>query len=282
MFTPEHWAKKLDPIQLETFKVATEFIVVPQVGDSERDNTGAQNQSLTAMRRQLVQRMNVMVAIGGKRHKTDLSIPGVAEELSLAQKRGMPCFLVGGFGGMASAVAQQYLGEGTVTLNNDLPQAANEALLSTKDVVSCVSIIFDHLARNPSLARRPLIDLRESSQTADSDHRNWKTIALPSADSLIDGPRSTLMVLDFDGIQTADEVLNKLRSLQKEHLIDLEDACVVERGKDGKVHIKQAVNLTALGAARGGSMGALLGTLLGILFLNPLAGMAIGAVAGAL
>ena len=92
---------------------------------------------------------------------------------------------------------------------------------------------------------------------------------------------SNLFVLDFDGIHTADEVLNKLRSLQVEHLIDLEDACVVERDKDGKVHIKQAVNLTALGAARGGSWGALWGTLVGILFLNPLAGMAIGAVAGA-
>ena len=46
---------------------------------------------------------------------------------------------------------------------------------------------------------------------------------------------SNLIVLDFDGIHTADEVLNKLRSLQKEQLIDLEDACVVERDKDGKV-----------------------------------------------
>ena len=92
---------------------------------------------------------------------------------------------------------------------------------------------------------------------------------------------SNLIVLDFDGIHTADEVLNKLRSLQKEHLIDLEDACVVERDKDGKIHIKQAVNLMAFGAARGGSMGALWGTLVGILFLNPLAGMVVGAAAGA-
>ena len=76
-------------------------------------------------------------------------------------------------------------------------------------------------------------------------------------------------------------MLNKLRSLQKQHLIDLEDACVVERGKDGKVHIKQAVNLTALGAAQGGMWGVLWGTLVGILFMNPLAGMAIGGLAGA-
>jgi len=92
---------------------------------------------------------------------------------------------------------------------------------------------------------------------------------------------SNLIVLGFDGIHTADEVLNKARSLQKEHLIDLEDACVVERGEDGKIHLKQAVNLTALGAASGGTWGALWGTLVGVLFLNPLAGMAIGALAGA-
>jgi len=34
---------------------------------------------------------------------------------------------------------------------------------------------------------------------------------------------SNLVVFDFDGIHTADEVLNKLRSLQKEYLIDLKD-----------------------------------------------------------
>ena len=92
---------------------------------------------------------------------------------------------------------------------------------------------------------------------------------------------SDLVVLDFDGIHTADKVLNKLRSLQRENLIDLEDSCVVERDDDGKVHVKQAVNLTTLGAARGGMSGALWGTLVGLLFLNPLAGMAIGALAGA-
>jgi uncharacterized membrane protein len=111
--------------------------------------------------------------------------------------------------------------------------------------------------------------------------RNPEICVLPSGDSAIDGPMSDLIVLDFDGIHTADDVLNKLRSLQKEQLIDLDDACVVERDKGGKVYIKQAVNMAALGAARGGSMGALWGTLVGLLFLNPLAGMVIGAAAGA-
>lgn len=92
---------------------------------------------------------------------------------------------------------------------------------------------------------------------------------------------SNLVVLGFDGIHTADDVLNKLRSLQKEYLIDLEDSCVVERDAGGKVHIKQAVNLTSLGATTGLARGAIWGTLVGILFLNPLAGMAIGAISGA-
>jgi uncharacterized membrane protein len=35
---------------------------------------------------------------------------------------------------------------------------------------------------------------------------------------------SDLVVLDFDGVGTADEVLTKLRSMQKAYLIDLEDA----------------------------------------------------------
>jgi uncharacterized membrane protein len=92
---------------------------------------------------------------------------------------------------------------------------------------------------------------------------------------------SNLVVLGFDGLHTADEVLNKLRSLQKEHLIDLEDACVVERDDGGKIHVKQAVNLTAIGAKTGGLWGAMWGTLVGVLFMNPLAGMVLGAAVGA-
>ena len=92
---------------------------------------------------------------------------------------------------------------------------------------------------------------------------------------------SDLVVLDFDGVGTADEVLTKLRGLQKEHLIDLEDACVVVHTEAGKVQVKQAVNLTKLGAASGASTGVLIGALAGLLLLNPLAGMAAGGLAGA-
>ena len=92
---------------------------------------------------------------------------------------------------------------------------------------------------------------------------------------------SDLVVFCFDVVGTADDVLTKLRGLQKEHLIDLEDACVVVHADTGKVQVKQAVNLTGLGAASGASTGILIGALAGLLVLNPLAGMAVGGLAGA-
>lgn len=92
---------------------------------------------------------------------------------------------------------------------------------------------------------------------------------------------SDLVCIAFKGRDTADQVLNELRSMQKAHLVDLEDACVVTRDHEGKLHLKQAVNLVATGALSGGTWGALWGTLVGILFMNPLAGLVLGAAAGA-
>jgi uncharacterized membrane protein len=95
-----------------------------------------------------------------------------------------------------------------------------------------------------------------------------------------------LVVVAYDGEDTADQVLNKLRQLQKEYLIDLEDAVVAVRDKNGKVRIKQAVPLVKLGAASGAAWGGLFGLLVGVVLLNPLlgwvAGLALGAGAGAL
>jgi uncharacterized membrane protein len=92
---------------------------------------------------------------------------------------------------------------------------------------------------------------------------------------------SDLIAVGFKGEHTADQVLNKLQALQKEHLIDLEDSCIVVRDQSGQVHLKQSVNLTRMGATTGGLQGAMWGTLIGLLFLNPLIGMVTGAALGA-
>jgi uncharacterized membrane protein len=90
-----------------------------------------------------------------------------------------------------------------------------------------------------------------------------------------------LIAVSFSGEDTADQVLNKLMAMRKEHLIDLEDACVVVRDQKGRVRLKQMINLIGMGALSGGAWGSLWGTLIGLLFLNPLAGLVTGAAVGA-
>jgi uncharacterized membrane protein len=89
---------------------------------------------------------------------------------------------------------------------------------------------------------------------------------------------STLVVIDYESEVKAEEVRLALLKMQKEYLIDLDDAVVVVRDQRGKVRLRQMYNLTAAGAASGGFWGALIG----LLFLNPLFGFAIGAAAGAI
>ncbi len=68
---------------------------------------------------------------------------------------------------------------------------------------------------------------------------------------------SELVVLGFDKPNEADAILNRLVSLEKEYLIDLEDAVVAIRDSSGKVRLKQSVNLISMGATRGGLSWAL-------------------------
>jgi uncharacterized membrane protein len=88
---------------------------------------------------------------------------------------------------------------------------------------------------------------------------------------------STLVAIAYDDQFKAEEVRLALIKLQREHLIELEDAAVVVKKADGKVKLKQAINLTAAGAASGSFWGLLIGTL----FLSPVFGLAVGAASGA-
>jgi uncharacterized membrane protein len=88
---------------------------------------------------------------------------------------------------------------------------------------------------------------------------------------------STLVVIEYEDMYKAEETRLLLRKLQKDYLIDLEDAVVAVKDAEGKVQLHQAINLTAMGAVSGGFWGSLIG----LIFLNPLLGLAVGAGAGA-
>jgi uncharacterized membrane protein len=89
---------------------------------------------------------------------------------------------------------------------------------------------------------------------------------------------SNLIVVGFSNEADAFEMRAALAKMQRQYLIEMEDAVVVTRDAKGKVQLHQAVNLTAAGAVSG----AFWGTLIGMLFLNPLLGAAVGAGSGAL
>jgi uncharacterized membrane protein len=89
---------------------------------------------------------------------------------------------------------------------------------------------------------------------------------------------STLIAIAYPDAQTAERVRTELVQATKEHLVQLEDAVVVEHRPDGKIKLHQAMSPSGAGAAGG----AMWGGLIGLLFLAPLFGMAIGAASGAL
>src|SRR4051812_23946442 len=89
---------------------------------------------------------------------------------------------------------------------------------------------------------------------------------------------STLIAIAYPDAATAERVRAELIQATKEHLLELEDAVVVEHQPDGKIKLHQAMSTAGAGAAGG----ALWGGLIGLLFLAPLFGMAIGAASGGL
>ena len=88
---------------------------------------------------------------------------------------------------------------------------------------------------------------------------------------------STLVAIAYPDMPTAEKVRQELIQANKEHLVQLEDAVIVEHQHDGKIKLHQAMGTTGAGAAGG----ALWGGVIGLLFLAPLFGMAVGAATGA-
>jgi uncharacterized membrane protein len=90
---------------------------------------------------------------------------------------------------------------------------------------------------------------------------------------------SELVCIAFKDSGTADKVLDELRSLEADYVLDLEDAVIVVRDKNGKVRIKQCIDVFGGATTHGVALGVLWGGLMGLLFMNPLAGV-LGSIAG--
>jgi uncharacterized membrane protein len=89
---------------------------------------------------------------------------------------------------------------------------------------------------------------------------------------------SDLVFIAFDTEKQAEEVRDKVLEMQREYLIEVDDAVVVVRDQNGRVKLNQLMHPVASGALAG----AFWGMLIGSLFLLPVAGAAFGAAGGAL
>jgi uncharacterized membrane protein len=91
-------------------------------------------------------------------------------------------------------------------------------------------------------------------------------------------PRS-LVVLGFDDLLAAQEMLTTLTRLSTEGTLLLQDAVFVTKNEKGKVHVQETTDASPGQAAMGG---AFWGLLFGIILFIPVIGMAIGAGTAAL
>ena len=89
---------------------------------------------------------------------------------------------------------------------------------------------------------------------------------------------SDLLVIEFASEEKAEGVRETLLAMQKEYLIELEDAVVAVKQVDGRLKLNQLLQPVAQGALSG----AFWGSLIGLLFMLPLAGTAAGADSSAL
>jgi len=90
---------------------------------------------------------------------------------------------------------------------------------------------------------------------------------------------TTLTVWKFDSSTGASEALGKLAQVQKQHLIEIIDAAIVEWASGNRKPKTRQVNDLVVGGALGG---AFWGMLFGMIFFVPFFGMAVGAAMGAL
>jgi uncharacterized membrane protein len=93
---------------------------------------------------------------------------------------------------------------------------------------------------------------------------------------------SNMIVLGFEGENTAETMLGNFQSMQEKGLITIEDAVIASRGVGQNVEIRQTQSVTGKYTLRGSGIGLLAGFLLGGPVGGLIGGTAIGAMSGAL
>lgn len=135
------------------------------------------NASLAAMRERLIDEMDVLVLMGGKRWTGTENKPGTLEELEIAQAHGIPTFPLGGLGGMVAQLAASRESRttvnargldgsdsvlpislyslGTRTGSSSLGAEEESIILTTPDYGRAIGLIARHLHRMTPRREQP-------------------------------------------------------------------------------------------------------------------------------
>ena len=102
--------------------------------------------SLWEMRRALSSRCNSFVAIGGKLHLDAKGRAGITIEIDFARNAGLPCYVLGGFGGDAHRYAE---GNKLDNLRNGLSFSENGKITESNSVEDTLNLLIEGLSRLP-------------------------------------------------------------------------------------------------------------------------------------
>ena len=102
--------------------------------------------SLWEMRRVLSSRCNSFVAIGGKLHLDAKGRAGITIEIDFARNAGLPCYVLGGFGGDAHRYAESNRLD---NLRNGLSFFENGKITESNSVEDSFNLLVDGLSRLP-------------------------------------------------------------------------------------------------------------------------------------
>ena len=109
-------------------------------------NPADRDASLHVLRKYMSYECNAFVAIGGKWWDQVPGRAGVPKELQLAKERKVPCYVLGGFGGISSKFMNEQRDwyEG---LNNGLSAEDNRVLASLSDITLAAGVVVGRLSK---------------------------------------------------------------------------------------------------------------------------------------
>lgn len=138
-----HWSKDPGAVPTDEWRRDAVVYETPEVtGERARDG------SLELLRKWMASTCDAIVMVGGRWSESASERAGIPFELNLSIARGIPCFLLGGFGGAAREYATRHP-DILDRLKNGLSESENRRFATEKDARRVAEMVCRHLERLP-------------------------------------------------------------------------------------------------------------------------------------